>query len=263
MHTFSSHNTHLWRQNKPVLRGISLSLQNGEVISLLGANGAGKSTFLSALAGELDAKESITLNGKSLTTMSPSLQARTRAILPQKPGLAFDLEVNEIVAMGAYPFPELSTSQISELTAMAMHRADVSALAGRRYLGLSGGEQQRVHYARAVLQLLSGFQVQNQPRYLLLDEPTASLDPLHQHAILNSVRSLAQSHRLGVLIVLHDVNLAALYSDRIALLSNGQIFACNTPDEVLTPENLYHVYGITAHIMRHPQHDSKPLVVFG
>src|SRR5699024_5833518 len=131
-----------------------------------------------------------------------------------------------------------------------------------RYLALSGGEQQRVHYARAILQLLSGFHTKQQPRYLLLDEPTASLDPLHQHTLLNSVRGLAQTHELGVLVVLHDVNLAALYSDRIALLSQGQILDCNTPCQVLTPKNLYQVYGIKAHVMSHPEHN-KPLVIFG
>jgi len=262
MSTFYSNNTFFSRRNHAILRGITLSLHAGEVLSLLGANGAGKSTFLSALAGELDASHTISLNGQTLATMEPKRQARTRSILPQKPGLAFDLEVSEVVAMGTYPFPDLKKNEINNLCSAAMMKADISTLAKRRYLELSGGEQQRVHYARAILQLLSGFYIKQQPRYLLLDEPTASLDPLHQHTLLNSVRDLAQSHQLGVLVVLHDVNLAALYSDRIALLSQGKILDCGTPCQVLTPENLYHVYGIKAHIMVHPERN-KPLVIFG
>lgn len=164
--------------------------------------------------------------------------------------------------MGAYPYPELEQHTLDELCAEALLLAEVTELSHRRYLELSGGEQQRVHYARAVLQVLSSIHYTHDHCYFLLDEPTSSLDPLHQHRLLGSVRKLAKEHRLGVLVILHDVNLAAQFSDRIALLSQGQILACDTPATVLTVENLKEVYGMEAHIMPHPKTPHAPLVVF-
>ena len=96
-----------------------------------------------------------------------------------------------------------------------------------------------------------------------MDEPTSSLDPLHQQTLLGSVRSLAQVHKLGVLAILHDVNLAALFSDRILLLCDGRVLACDAPGNVLTKENLFKVYGVQAVVVPHPRHRDKPLVVFG
>lgn len=260
------------RRKKRILNKLTLALQAGEVLSLLGANGAGKSTFLSALAGELNPSDAdnslahqamITLNKQPLPSMTSLQQARVRSVLPQKSGLAFDFEVSEVVAMGAYPYPELEPHTLDELCAEALVLAEVTELRHRRYLELSGGEQQRVHYARAVLQVLSGIHHAHDQCYFLLDEPTSSLDPLHQHRLLCSVRKLARAHRLGILVILHDVNLAAQFSDRIALLSQGQILACDTPAKVLTVDNLREVYGMEAHIMPHPKTPYAPLVVFG
>lgn len=262
MSNFSAYHTHFSREHTRVLQGVSLSIQAGEVVSLLGANGAGKSTFLSALAGELNTQESVYLNDIVLSKLTAAEQARSRSILPQKSSLGFDLEVKEVIAMGAYPFSELSHHEVDSLIQTALQTADITALAARRYLELSGGEQQRVHYARAIVQLLCGFSLSSQPRYLLLDEPTASLDPLHQHRLLKSAAQLTRQYPLGVLVVVHDVNLAAQYSDRIALLVNGTVLACDTPQEVLTSDNMHQVYGIHAHVLPHPQYPPTPLVVF-
>lgn len=264
------------QQRAIILRDVSLALGAGEVVSLLGANGAGKSSFLSVLAGERLAADprdvqrrsrcsatSVTLNGDQLARMSAMQKARERAVLPQKPDLAFDLQVAEVVSMGAYPYPELAEPEVRRLTAHAMEHADISHLEQRRYPELSGGEQQRVHYARAILQVLCGFELGPSPRYLLLDEPTASLDPLHQHTLLRSVRELAGRHALGVLVVLHDVNLAARFSDRIALLCDGEIVACDIPSKALTVETLRRVYGVDTFVTSHPHHANTPLVVFG
>jgi iron complex transport system ATP-binding protein len=256
------------RGGRPVLRDATLVLRPGEVVSLLGANGAGKSTLMSVLAGELHVPPRSDsglpfLNGKPLGALKAGEQARLRAILPQRSGLAFDLEVSEVVAMGAYPFPELAAGQVQALISQALARADVAGLAHRRYLELSGGEQQRVHFARVMLQLLAGQAGDNESRYLLLDEPTASLDPLHQQGLLQAVYTLARDNHVGVLAILHDVNLAARWSDRIALLAEGTVFACGTPAQVLTPANLEKVYGMALHVMDHPGHAGIPLVVFG
>lgn len=257
------------RGHREVLRQISLALQPGEVFSLLGANGAGKSTLLSAFAGEIKPTRQahqaypVVLNGRALSDLSAAQQARCRTVLPQKPGLAFDLQVSEVVAMGAYPFPALSQGEVDALTWTTLQRADITGLAQRRYLELSGGEQQRVQFARVILQILAERQADPQGRYMLLDEPTASLDPLHQQTLLKTVSELARTERIGVLVILHDVNLAALWSDRIALLLDGALLACGEPMTVLTPENLKRVYGVEVRIMPHPGKPGKPLVVFG
>ncbi|MEB2399912.1 MAG: heme ABC transporter ATP-binding protein [Alcaligenaceae bacterium] len=259
----------LRRRRSHVLDRATLCIRPGEVVSLLGANGAGKSTFLSILAGELEADEArdghagVMLNGSALAALSAALQARTRSVLPQKPALSFDLDVGEVVAMGAYPFPGLSASEVDAAVRAALQRAGIEHLGSRRYLELSGGEQQRVQFARVLLQVLAQRRADPRGRYMLLDEPTASLDPLHQRTLLETLRQLAREEGVGILVIIHDVNLAALWSDRIALLVNGRILACDAPARVLTQENLDAVYGVDVHVMAHPLHPDKPLVVFG
>jgi len=256
------------RRRRTILRQASLGLEPGQVLGLLGANGAGKSTFLSVLASELrlDAARhdpgAVTINGVALATLSAAALARSRAVLPQKPGLAFDLDVRDVVGMGAYPFPELTVRDVDVLVDHVLDVADIVHLSQRRYLELSGGEQQRVQFARVVLQVLANRDADPKARFMLLDEPTASLDPLHQQGLLRAVVALARRERVGVLIILHDVNLAARYSDRIALLSQAGIVACGSPAQVLTEQNIKLVYGVDAHVMAHPRLSDRPLVVF-
>lgn len=252
-----------------ILQQVSLALRPGCVCSLLGANGAGKSTLLAVLAGELGPDRSgagglgaVTLNGRSVALLSAAFLARARMVLPQKPGLAFDLSVAEVVGMGAYPFPELADAQVALLVDRALQLADMSGLAARRYLELSGGEQQRVQFARVVLQALAAREADPQARYILLDEPTASLDPQHQQTLLKVLAGLAHDERMGILLVLHDVNLAARWSDVIALLADTRIVACGSPADVLTRDNILRVYGVDSRVMPHPDHPDRPLVVF-
>jgi len=164
--------------------------------------------------------------------------------------------------MGAYPFRELSAEEVGHLIRDVSDLAGIAALMHRRYVELSGGEQQRVQFARVALQVLANRKIDSHGRYMLLDEPTASLDPLHQQSLMNMLVHLARSERIGVLVILHDVNLAARWSDRIALLSKNEIVACDTPARVLTAANLKQVYGIDVHILVHPKHPNTPLVVF-
>lgn len=267
--SLSACNVSVCRHQLQVLEQVSLHIPAGEVVSLLGANGAGKSTFLSVLAAELTldiavhSKDTVLLNGKSLRDLGAAQQAQSRAVLPQKPGLAFDLQVAEVVAMGAYPFATLSSDEVDSLVKQSLSQADITHLTERRYLELSGGEQQRVQFARVVLQIIAQRHSDPQGRYMLLDEPTASLDPLHQQSLLKTVRELARAERIGVLVILHDINLAACWSDHIALLWQGTILACDTPAKVLTQENLKQVYGVDVHVLPHPRRPDTPLVVFG
>lgn len=256
------------RHRQMVLDQACLALRPGEVLVLLGANGAGKSTFLSALANELklDATlhmpDALTMNERPLSALSAVEQARSRTVLPQKPGLAFDLEVSEVVGMGAYPFPALSMRDVDALIQKTLGLASIASLARRRYLELSGGEQQRVQFARILLQILANRRADPGARYMLLDEPTASLDPMHQQSLLKTVVRLTRAEHIGALVILHDVNLAARWSDRVALLSDGRVLACDTPARVLTVSNIKRVYGVDVHVMSHPHHPEKPLIVF-
>lgn len=266
---FSAKDIKVLRSGNVVLDGVSLVIRPGEMTALLGANGAGKSTFMSVLADEIrldytfNAADAVTLNHCSLPSMKAASQARSRAVLPQKPGLSFDLDVSEVVSMGAYPFSELADHDVAHLCVTVLEKVGLSGLAGRRYPQLSGGEQQRVHFARVLLQILASRASDPHGRYLLLDEPTSSLDPLHQHVLLQTVSDLARDEHIGVLCIVHDVNLAACWSDRIALLEGGTLFACGTPAHVLTPSNLKRVYGVDVHVMPHPLRAGTPLVVFG
>lgn len=246
------------RGGRRVLEGIDLELRPGEVLGVLGANGAGKTTLLAALAGELPPSAGfVTLDGRMLDHWTAPSLARRRAVLPQSPSLGFDLSVREVVAMGAYPFPELSPGEEAELGSRALRLADIDALATRRYPGLSGGEQQRVQFARALVQALAGRR-HGQYRALFLDEPIASLDPRHQLLLLRAVRNLSREDDLAVMVVLHDVNLAGRWCDRLLMLSDGRTVACGTPADVLTPETLETVYALPARVV----HGDAPVVTF-
>jgi len=251
------------RGGMPVLRAVSFALQAGELVGLLGANGAGKSTLLGALAGELSAGAGrVTLDGVDVRELGPRRLARRRAVLPQRPALDFDLAVADVVEMGMYPFPGLPAGAVADTAARALALAGASAFAGRRYLQLSGGEQQRVQYARVLAQCLAGREP-GEARALLLDEPVSGLDPLHQHRLLSGAAQLARAERVGVLAVLHDVNLAARWCDRLLLLAGGGIAACGAPAEVLTAATLERVFGMPATLLPHPGAPGRPLVVFG
>jgi len=251
----------LSRGGARILSGVSLAIEPGRVLGLLGANGAGKSTLLAALAGELHADEgAIELNGAALSRLPLRRQARQRAVLPQKPSLSFDLGVHEVVAMGAYPFPELDPVEVDELVGAALALAGVPHLAQRRYPELSGGEQQRVQFARVLAQCQAPRDADT-PRYLLLDEPISSLDPKHQIELLRTTAGLAHRQGLGVLVIVHDVNLAARWCDRLVMLGNGTVVADGTPDAVLTPANLRAVYDIDADVLPHPTLPGRLLVL--
>ncbi|WP_081413085.1 heme ABC transporter ATP-binding protein [Chitinilyticum aquatile] len=250
------------RRGKAILDGIDCAVFPGEVLGILGANGAGKSTLLALLAGdEIPASGEIALNGVALARLDQMARARQRAVLPQQATLAFALPVRDVVAMGAYPFPELSPAGLDVLVSQALHDAGIAHLAARAYPELSGGEQQRVQFARVLVQVRAGRQP-GEARYLLLDEPTASLDPRFQHSLLQVASLLAEREHTGVIVVLHDVNLAARWCHRIALLAQGRLVASGPPADVLQGAALEQTYQLSCTVMPHPQQPSRPLVLF-
>ena len=275
-----AHGIAVQRGERKILSDIDLSLPAGQVIGVLGANGAGKSTLLAALAGELSPSTGrITLNGRPLSAWPAAELARCRAVLPQSPSLQFDLPVATVIGMGAYPHarhtrtgaPRTDDSRDTARAAIAEDQrilqrvlalADVQDLYERRYCHLSGGEQQRVHLARVLYQLLLARQGHDEYRVLMLDEPTASLDPRHQLHLLSAVHTLAHEENVAALLIVHDLNLAAGCCDRLLLLGQGRVAACGTPAQVLTPDTLRQVYGVEATVLPHPNQPGRPLVVF-
>jgi iron complex transport system ATP-binding protein len=242
-----------------VLKGPSLAVAPGEVVAVLGPNGAGKSTLLAVLAGTLRPQRgAAALEGRALAEWSPRALALRRAVLPQQSELAFGFSVLEVVLLGRSPHAGTSTRDADLAVAEACHaEAEVAHLAGRVYTTLSGGERQRVQLARVLAQI--GFPdvgfpdggVAGDGRYLLLDEPTASLDLAHQHATLRTARRAA-ARGIGVLAILHDLNLAALYADRLVVLSRGKLAAEGPPEAVLTEALVREVFDLAVQITRHP-----------
>lgn len=259
--TLALHHAVLQRGGRRVLDGVSLSLAPGDVLGVLGANGAGKSSLMGALAGDLALQTGeASLAGQPIATYSPAQLARQRAVLMQQTALPFDLRVSDIVRMGAYPFAGLGAASLARVVGEALALAGLPDMHDRHYLDLSGGEQQRVQYARVLVQCRAAREP-GDSRYLLLDEPTASQDPAQQQHVLRVACGLAHDERVGVLVVLHDVNLAARWCDRILLLAGGRCVAEGTPASVLTPANLQRVYGVPALVIPHPKHAQGLLVV--
>nr|WP_298146761.1 heme ABC transporter ATP-binding protein [uncultured Pseudomonas sp.] len=243
------------RGGATVLAGIDLALRPGEVLGVLGPNGAGKSTLLGALSGELaPARGEVWLDQRRLHDWPGNERARRLAVLPQSSTLNFAFRVDQVVAMGRLPHASGRLCD-QQIVRAALQAADALHLAGRNYLALSGGERQRVHLARVLAQLWPGVAGQ----VLLLDEPTSMLDPLHQHTTLQAVRTFAE-RGAAVLVILHDLNLAARYCDRLLLLDHGRAHALGSPEQVLRAEPLQTVFGLEVLVQRHPERN-HPLIV--
>lgn len=243
------------RGQRTVLANVSVQLRPGEVLGVLGPNGAGKSTLLAALCGELALSEgTVSLEKRVLADWPGQERAKRLAVLPQSSSLNFAFSVNEVVGMGRLPY---ATGRVrdAEIVIEALRAADALHLAERSYLALSGGERQRVHLARVLAQLWPGADGQT----LLLDEPTSMLDPLHQHTILQAVRDFAE-RGAAVMVILHDLNLAARYCDQLLLLQDGLPHAYGPPAEVLTTDALAAVYGLQVLIQQHPER-GHPLII--
>lgn len=226
---------------KELVRGVDLALPLGRMVGILGPNGAAKTTLLRALGGFLRPSGGETLLfGRPIQSYSSRESARLISYVPQRAVCEYDFSVREVVRMGRYPYlAPLSTFNAKDeaRTQEALEKTGLAPLAGRLAHTLSGGEWQRALIARALCQ---------QAQCLLLDEPTASLDIAHQIAVLELLRSLSKEGRL-VVIVLHDINLAAAYADDVLLLNQGQAAAFGPPDEVLQPDLLSNVYDCSVH----------------
>ncbi len=240
---------------RKVLHDVSLGVQAGEVLALIGPNGSGKSTLIRAVSGvvPIEAGE-VQIDGRALGQLSTMERARYLAVVPQARNMPPAFSVYETVLLGRTPYLGWlgrAGESDHERVRYALERTQMTSMADRMIGELSGGEQQQVLLARAL--------AQDTP-VLLLDEPTTHLDLQHRESLVHLVRELAKGRDLAVLMVLHDLNLASLYADRISLLVQGRIEAEGTPSEVLTEETLSRVYSVPVHVMPHPQY-GNPLIL--
>lgn len=242
------------RGARVILAGINLRIASGEVIVVLGTNGSGKSTLLATLAGELPAASGdVYIDGRPVASLAPSERARRLAVLPQASALTFAFAVEDVVMLGRLPHRSGAVRD-RQIVEHAMIEADALHLAGRSYLELSGGERQRVHLARVLAQIGDT----SQP-ILLMDEPTAGLDIAHQQLALETARRVA-GRGGSVLVAVHDLNLAARYADQILLLHEGAAVGLGAPWQILQPERIEQVFGVSVQVLEHPQWKC-PLIV--
>jgi iron complex transport system ATP-binding protein len=233
---------------KPIIHGINLALQQGEWLSLVGANGSGKSTLLKLLSRILSPhKGTVLLDGKAIHNQPAQVVAQKLAILPQQQTVPTGLTVRQLVSLGRSPHQpwwqwELDTQDRTKVEE-AIVETGIESLSDRPVEHLSGGERQRAFLALALAQA---------PQVLLLDEPTTYLDIHYQLQLLELLKHLNHKQGLSIVTVLHEVNLAARYSDRIAMLKQGNLWDIGTPAAVLTPENLAQVFGVEVIVLQTP-----------
>lgn len=227
---------------KRIVANIDFATRPGALTAIVGPNGSGKTTFLKALSGELAYGGRIAINGRDLAAMKPAEAASARAVLPQATSLSFPFTVHEIVRLGLVGGRSgVLPGEDARLPERALARVDLDGFAGRFYQELSGGEQQRVQLARVLCQVWAPV-LDGKPRYLFLDEPVSSLDIKHQLIIMNIARDFA-ARGGGVIAILHDLNLAAMYADRMFVMHRGRLAATGSPREVLEDGLIENVFG--------------------
>ena len=239
------------------LHRVSIKAEAGEVVCVLGPNGAGKSTLFRLLSGEIAPRAGkVTLLGHDVTTTPKDTLATMRAVMPQESVLSFPFTAFEVVMLGRTPHASAGETMTDRAIARAaMAATDSLAYEDRTFSSLSGGERQRVTAARVLAQIWEG----EEGRALLLDEPTSSLDLLHQHGLLETATTMAKKG-CAVVCILHDLNLAARYATRVVVLQEGRKVAEGTPREVLTRALLADVFEVDARIFV-PEGTEIPVVV--
>ncbi|MEM1038670.1 MAG: heme ABC transporter ATP-binding protein [Pseudomonadota bacterium] len=223
---------------KQIVRDISLNAKAGDVTAIVGPNGSGKTTLLRAVTGEVDYNGSITINGDEVRKLSPMEQASRRGVLPQSSVVAFPFTVLEVVGLGRKN--AVGKRPLKDVMKGALEEVGLQDFGPRIYNELSGGEQQRVQLARVLFQIGTATDSDN-PKWLLLDEPVSSLDIRHQLLIMNKSSEFA-ARGGGVVAIMHDLNLTAMFADQMCMLRQGEVVAVGPPADVFTSLNVRRVF---------------------
>ncbi|MDD5700557.1 MAG: heme ABC transporter ATP-binding protein [Dehalococcoidales bacterium] len=251
-------NISLSYNHHPVVQGLSFQVRPGEMVGLIGPNGCGKTSIIKALSRILSPITGrITLDGRETRQISRQEFARLIGVVPQNPSLPDTFTVAEVVLLGRNPhlgFLRNESARDLAICYWSMQRTGVEALAERKMSELSGGERQRVTIARVLAQ---------EPKAILLDEPTANLDIKHEIDILALIKGLCREKNMAVLIALHDLNLAVQYCDRLLMIKGGRIYAEGTPQTVITTANIKEVYETDSVVYPHPENDLPVIMVKG
>jgi iron complex transport system ATP-binding protein len=233
--------------DRPVVSGVSLEVNQGEIVALLGPNGAGKSTLLAIACGALKQQMGdVLFDERPLTGFSRREIARTIALVVQAGDVRFPLTALEYVLAGRFAHASafgFDSMHDVEIAMKSLTDMDALQFATLRFNELSSGERQRIVLARAMAQ---------EPRLLLLDEPTANADLAHQISLLGFVKGLTRERKMGALFVTHEINLAAEFADRVALIKDGRLFACGRPEEIMTVDLLSQLFELPLLIDKHP-----------
>lgn len=235
-----------------ILDNLNFSCHPGQITAIAGENGAGKSTLINCLAGVCKLEGELTLNEQPIERLNLAELAQYRAVLPQQSNLNFPFSVDEVVRL-AMSLTAISHEQQEAIITKCLEQVDASHFRRRNYLHLSGGEKQRVQLARVLAQLYA--HNHSQSRFLFLDEPTSALDLKHQYATLKMLRELCTNNTIGdigILVIVHDLNLASFYCDKIMLLDGGSLVAHDTPENVLQNDIIKNSFGIDVLIESHP-----------
>ncbi len=239
-----------------VLHNVDLSVGAGEMVGLIGPNGSGKTTLIKLVSGVLKPGQGeVRLDDSNLSLLKRKTVARSVAVVPQQFHIPFAFTVGEVVMLGRIPFIRAMAGETvvdKDAVSAALAVVGIGELVERRFDELSGGERQKVILAMALAQ---------QPKLLLLDEPTAHLDIAHQIEILELVRSLNAEQGITVIAAMHDLNLASLYFDRLVVLKEGGVVAEGTPTEVLTEKMIRDVFSASVRVEQHPVTGAPHIVV--
>lgn len=248
-------NLSISKSGKSLLEGINFEVPEQELIGIIGENGAGKSTLLHCLSGLEPSCQQVSINNRWIEDYSAVELSKIRAALPQSNELGFPFEAREVVRLGL-SLSSLSLKQQDRIIDNCLSDVDAHEFSHKNYLYLSGGEKQRIQLARVLTQLHSS---NTQKKYLLLDEPTSALDLKHQFSILKLLKKMTKNN-IGVFIIIHDLNLASLFCDKILLLKNGMLVSFDKPEKIIKQPMISKTFETDVLIMQHPQTDS-PLMV--